>query len=96
MSIGILHVDSQNLHTEDACVIRKHYTIMTANVNPNNFQGTEGTDGPSFRPADGCKNIHQSFFPKEENANKHRQSTKKQIKKTILQDYHRCPSPQSL
>ena len=37
--ITVLHVDYWKLHTKDACVDWKNYSIMTDHVNTNTFQG---------------------------------------------------------
>ena len=37
--LGMLHVDSYKLQTEDACVTANYYTIMTDDVKTNTFRG---------------------------------------------------------
>ena len=85
----MLHVDSWNVHVKDACLIGKYYTIMTADVNANTFQGEDGTDGTSFSPADRYKDIHLSLFSKQQNAKKCQQFTKRKLKK---EPYHKTIS----
>ena len=97
MPLGKLHADSWNLHTKDACLGQKNYSIMTDHVNANTFQGQDGTDGTSFCPTGQRKCVHLSLSSKQENMNKYGHDTKRKLKeKAIPQRYLRSPSSQFL
>ena len=81
MPLGVLHVDSWNLHTKDASVDRKNYSIMTDHANTNTFHGKDGADGTLFCPTGQRKSIYLSFSSKQGNLNKYGHYTKKNSKK---------------